>query len=41
LAGIDLARFEGTGEGLLIAVTEKRVKEDMDLLVDSLKAYAK
>lgn len=37
LAGVDLARFAGMGDGLLIAVTEKRTKEDLDSFVEALK----
>ena len=36
LAGIDINRFN-KGEGLLIAVTEKRTKNEMDKFVNSLK----
>ncbi|MCK5075820.1 MAG: glycine dehydrogenase, partial [Calditrichia bacterium] len=36
LAGIDINRF-GKGDGLLIAVTEKRTKNEMDLFVQKLK----
>jgi len=37
-AGIDLGRFDyGIEDGLLIAVTEKRTKEEMDRYVDVLK----
>lgn len=37
LAGIDLSRFDyGIEDGLLIAVTEKRTKEEMDRLVEVL-----
>ena len=39
LAGIDLARFGD--DGLLIAVTEKRTKEDMDVFVKALKSAAR
>jgi glycine dehydrogenase subunit 1 len=41
LAGVDTARFPECKEGLLIAVTEKRTKEDMDKLVEVLKKFAK
>jgi glycine dehydrogenase subunit 1 len=41
LAGIDTSRFEGYIEGLLIAVTEKRTKEEMDNFVNFLSRYAK
>lgn len=37
LPGIDLSKFDGYGDGLLIAVTEKRTKKEMDLLVEELK----
>lgn len=37
LAGIDLKQFDGTDNGLLIAVTEKRTKAEMDLFVSELK----
>jgi glycine dehydrogenase subunit 1 len=37
LAGIDLKQFNGTDSGLLIAVTEKRTKVEMDLFVTELK----
>ncbi len=36
LAGIDINRFN-KGEGLLIAVTEKRTKNEMDKFINSLK----
>jgi glycine dehydrogenase subunit 1 len=39
LAGVDLARFQGAGDGLLIAVTEKRTIDELDALVDALKNY--
>lgn len=35
-AGLDISRFNGVEEGLLIAVTEKRTKEEMDRLIDEL-----
>ena len=39
LAGINLNRFDyGIEDGLLVAVTEKRTKEEMDQLVDTIKA---
>jgi glycine dehydrogenase subunit 1 len=41
LAGIDTSRFADCKQGLLIAVTEKRTKEEMDKLVSILKKYAK
>ena len=37
IPGVDLSRFDGYGEGLLIAVTEKRTKEEMDRFVEELK----
>ncbi|MCS7228449.1 MAG: aminomethyl-transferring glycine dehydrogenase subunit GcvPA [Candidatus Kryptonium sp.] len=37
LPGIDLSKFDGYGDGLLIAVTEKRTKKEMDLFVEELK----
>jgi glycine dehydrogenase subunit 1 len=37
LPGIDLSKFDGYGDGLLIAVTEKRTKKEMDIFVDELK----
>jgi glycine dehydrogenase subunit 1 len=39
LAGIDVSRYD-IEEGLLIAVTEKRTKEEMDLFVKALKEFA-
>lgn len=41
LAGVDLERFDGAGKGMLIAVTEKRTKEDLDTLVAALSKYKK
>lgn len=41
LAGVDTARFPECKQGLLIAVTEKRTKEEMDKLVSILKRFAK
>lgn len=41
LPGFDPSRFEGAKSGLLIAVTEKRTKEEMDNFVEFLKKYAK
>ncbi|CUS77050.1 glycine dehydrogenase (decarboxylating) alpha subunit [Candidatus Kryptonium thompsonii] len=38
LPGIDLSKFSGYGDGLLIAVTEKRTKKEMDLFVEELKS---
>ena len=40
LAGIDTSRFAECKEGLLIAVTEKRTKEEIDKLIDVLKTFA-
>ena len=40
LAGIDTSQFEGYQNGLLIAVTEKRTKEELDKFVDFLKTFA-
>lgn len=37
LAGIDLSQFDSSDSGLLIAVTEKRTKGEMDLFVSELK----
>lgn len=37
LAGIDLNQFDPKDTGLLIAVTEKRTKEELDLFVSELK----
>ncbi len=37
LPGIDLSKFDGYGDGLLIAVTEKRTKKEMDLFIEELK----
>jgi glycine dehydrogenase subunit 1 len=41
LAGIDTGRFDECQPGLLIAVTEKRSKEDMDKFVAFLKKFRK
>ena len=38
LAGLDISTFDKGEEGILIAVTEKRTKEEMDRLVIELKA---
>ncbi len=38
LPGIDISKFNGYGDGLLIAVTEKRTKKEMDLFIDELKS---
>lgn len=40
LAGIDTSKFEGYKKGLLIAVTEKRTKDELDKFVDFLKTFA-
>jgi len=40
LPGIDISKFAGYGDGLLIAVTEKRTKKEMDIFVDELKNLA-
>lgn len=37
LPGIDLKQFDPKEDGLLIAVTEKRTKHEMDLLIEELK----
>lgn len=37
LPGIDLSKFDGYGDGLLIAVTEKRTKKEMDIFAEELK----
>jgi len=39
-AGIDLQKL-GMGNGLLIAVTEKRTRQELDLFVDRLKKFGK
>ena len=41
LGGIDTTRFPECEAGLLIAVTEKRTKEEMDKYVEVLKQFAK
>lgn len=41
LAGVDTARFPECKQGLLIAVTEKRTKEEMDKYIDLLKKFGK
>lgn len=41
LPGIDTSRFPECNQGLLIAVTEKRTKEEMDAYVEFLKKFAK
>jgi glycine dehydrogenase subunit 1 len=38
LAGLDISQFDDTVEGLLIAVTEKRTKHEMDQFVAELRA---
>ncbi len=41
-AGIDLSQFDyGIPNGLLIAVTEKRTKEEMDVFLEALKMFKK
>lgn len=40
LAGVDVSRYVNTRKGLLIAVTEKRSKEELDQFVDFLKTFA-
>ena len=39
LAGVDVSRFVDTRRGLLIAVTEKRNKEEMDSFVEFLRTF--
>ncbi|MPM47501.1 putative glycine dehydrogenase (decarboxylating) subunit 1 [bioreactor metagenome] len=39
LVGLCTCKFEGVKSGILVAVTEKRTKEEMDALVDFLKNY--
>ena len=41
LAGVDTARFPECKQGLLVAVTEKRTKEEMDKFIEFLKQFAK
>ncbi|MFC2130164.1 aminomethyl-transferring glycine dehydrogenase subunit GcvPA [Bacteroidota bacterium] len=41
LAGVDTGRFTECKQGLLIAVTEKRTKEEMDNYTDFLKQFGK
>ncbi len=41
LPGIDTSRFKDCKHGLLVAVTEKRSKEEMDRYVEFLKTFAK
>ncbi|ROL61124.1 glycine dehydrogenase, partial [Bacteroidetes/Chlorobi group bacterium ChocPot_Mid] len=41
LAGIDTNRFPECKKGLLVAVTEKRTKEEMDKFVGFLKQFSK
>ena len=38
LGGLELSRFDAGVQGLLIAVTEKRTKEEMERLVEELRA---
>lgn len=40
IAGIDTTVYENTIPGLLVSVTEKRTKEEMDKLVDILKRFS-
>jgi glycine dehydrogenase subunit 1 len=41
LAGINTGRFDGYEKGLLVAVTEKRTKSEMDDFVDFLATFSK
>jgi len=41
MPGIDTSRFPQCAQGLLVAVTEKRSKEEMDRYVDFLKKFVK
>lgn len=41
LAGVDTSRFEGCKHGLLVSVTEKRTKKEMDDFVAFLKKFEK
>lgn len=41
LPGVDTARFPECKQGLLVAVTEKRTKEEMDSFVNFLKKFSK
>ena len=41
LGGFDTSKFKGCEEGILIAFTEKRTKEEMDAYLDILKKFAK
>ena len=41
LAGIDTSRFPECKQGLLVAVTEKRTREEIDTYVEFLKKFAK
>ena len=41
LAGLATSRFEGYKDGLLIAVTEKRTKDEMDKLIEVMKRFGK
>ncbi len=41
LPGLDISRFLANREGLLVAVTEKRSKEELDNFVEFLKKYSK
>ncbi len=40
LPGIDTSRFENCKDGLLVAVTEKRTKEEIDKLVEIFKKFS-
>ncbi len=41
LGGIDTSRYESCRQGLLIAVTEKRTKAEMDAFVDVLRKFSR
>ncbi len=41
LAGVDTARFEDCKPGMMVAVTEKRSREELDAFVEFLKKFAK
>jgi glycine dehydrogenase subunit 1 len=41
LPGLDTSRFKDCKHGLLVAVTEKRSKEEMDKYIDFLKTFAR
>jgi glycine dehydrogenase subunit 1 len=40
LAGLDVHRLDPAEDGLLIAVTEKRTREEMDMFAEFLKSFA-